>query len=146
MTWCYFHLASITDLFGNNWDVKLLKGFHFPLAISSGFMTWIFSMYCLLCFLICLGFLWCVMYPCFPSASLLLPSVAASWLLVLFANGFFLVYLELFSKFVWLMKKKLGFDTTKRLMSSPKCRSVEVINNPARPGSNHREVNCINYK
>ena len=26
-------------------------------------------------------------------------------------------------------------DTTKRLMSSPKCRSVEVINNPARPGS-----------
>jgi len=36
-------------------------------------------------------------------------------------------------------------DTTKRLMSSPKCRSVEVINNPARPGSNHREVNCINY-
>jgi hypothetical protein len=31
-------------------------------------------------------------------------------------------------------------------MSSPKCRSFEVINNPARPGSNHREVNCINYK
>ena len=31
-------------------------------------------------------------------------------------------------------------------MSSPKYRSVEVINNPARPGSNHREVNCINYK
>jgi len=37
-------------------------------------------------------------------------------------------------------------DTTKRLMSFPKCRSVEVINNPARPGSNHREVNCINYR
>jgi len=37
-------------------------------------------------------------------------------------------------------------DTTKRLMSSPKCKRVEVINNPARPGSNHREVNCINYK
>jgi hypothetical protein len=37
-------------------------------------------------------------------------------------------------------------DTTKRLMSSPKCRSVEIINNPTRPGSNHREVNCINYK
>jgi hypothetical protein len=36
-------------------------------------------------------------------------------------------------------------DMTKRLMSSPKCRSVEVINNPARPGSNHREVNYINY-
>jgi len=30
-------------------------------------------------------------------------------------------------------------------MSFPKCRSVEVINKPARPGSNHREVNCINY-
>jgi hypothetical protein len=29
-------------------------------------------------------------------------------------------------------------------MSSPKCRSVEVINNPARSGSNHKEVNCIN--
>ncbi|KAJ7015475.1 hypothetical protein NC653_004694 [Populus alba x Populus x berolinensis] len=38
------------------------------------------------------------------------------------------------------------FDTTKRLMSSPKCRSVEVINNLVRPRSNHREVNCINYK
>jgi hypothetical protein len=37
-------------------------------------------------------------------------------------------------------------DTTKRLMSSPKCRSVEVINNPAKSGSNHREVNYINYK
>jgi hypothetical protein len=37
-------------------------------------------------------------------------------------------------------------DTTKKLMSSPKCRSVEVINNPARPGSNQKEVNCINYK
>ena len=34
----------------------------------------------------------------------------------------------------------------KRLMSSPKCKSVEIINNPARPGSNHGEVNCINYK
>ena len=31
-------------------------------------------------------------------------------------------------------------------MSSLKCRSVEVINNPARPGSNHMEVNYINYK
>ena len=40
----------------------------------------------------------------------------------------------------------LACDTTKNLMSSPKCRSVEVINNPARSGSNHREVNCINYK
>jgi hypothetical protein len=29
-------------------------------------------------------------------------------------------------------------------MSSSKFRSVEVINNPARPGSNHREVNYIN--
>jgi hypothetical protein len=42
--------------------------------------------------------------------------------------------------------KRLISDTTKRLMSSPKCRSVEVINNPVRPGSNHREVNCINYR
>ena len=33
---------------------------------------------------------------------------------------------------------------TKRLMSSPKCRSVEVINNPARLRSNHREVNYNN--
>ena len=41
--------------------------------------------------------------------------------------------------------RRMG-DTTKRLVSSPKCRSVEVINNPARPGSNHREVNCINYR
>jgi exopolyphosphatase/pppGpp-phosphohydrolase len=30
-------------------------------------------------------------------------------------------------------------------MSYPKCRSVTVINNLARPGSNHREVNYINY-
>jgi hypothetical protein len=30
-------------------------------------------------------------------------------------------------------------------MFYPKCRSVAVINNPARPGSNHREVNYINY-
>jgi hypothetical protein len=39
-----------------------------------------------------------------------------------------------------------SIDTTKELMSSPKCRSVEVINNPVRPGSNHREFNYINYK
>ena len=31
-------------------------------------------------------------------------------------------------------------------MFSLKCRSVEVINNPARPGSNHKEINCINYR
>jgi len=37
-------------------------------------------------------------------------------------------------------------DMIKRLMSSPKCRSVEVINNPTRPMSNHIEVNYINYK
>jgi hypothetical protein len=42
--------------------------------------------------------------------------------------------------------KLVVVDTTKELMSSPKCMSVEVINNSARPGSNHREVNCINYK
>jgi len=34
-------------------------------------------------------------------------------------------------------------DTTKRLISYLKCRSVEVINNPAIPGSNHKEVNYI---
>ena len=43
-------------------------------------------------------------------------------------------------------QRRQKLDTTKRLMSSPKCRSVEVINNPTRPGSNQREVNCINYK
>jgi len=43
-------------------------------------------------------------------------------------------------------QRRQKLDTTKRLMSSPKCRSVEVINNPARPRSNHREVNYINYK
>jgi hypothetical protein len=43
-------------------------------------------------------------------------------------------------------QRRQKHDTTKRLMSSPKCRSVEVINNPARPGSNYREVNCINNK
>jgi hypothetical protein len=44
------------------------------------------------------------------------------------------------------IRQYMSNDTTKRLMSSLKCRSVEVINNPARPGSNYREVNCINYK
>jgi len=34
-------------------------------------------------------------------------------------------------------------DMIKILMSYPKCKSVEVINNPARPGSNHRKVNYI---
>jgi len=37
-------------------------------------------------------------------------------------------------------------DMIKELMSYPKCRSVKVINNSARPGLNHREVNYINYK
>ena len=39
-----------------------------------------------------------------------------------------------------------AINTTKRLMSSLKCMSVEVINNTARLGSNHMEVNYINYK
>jgi len=39
----------------------------------------------------------------------------------------------------------IATDMTKRLMSSPKCKSVEVINNPVGPGSNHMEVNYINY-
>jgi hypothetical protein len=48
---------------------------------------------------------------------------------------------------IWAkMNFKEATDTIKELMSSPKCRSVEVINNPARPESNHMEVNCINYK
>jgi hypothetical protein len=37
-------------------------------------------------------------------------------------------------------------DITKRLMSFSKCKSVEVINNQARLGSNHLEINCINYR
>jgi len=37
-------------------------------------------------------------------------------------------------------------DTIKELMSYPKYRSVKVINNPAKSGSNHKEVNYINYK
>ena len=37
-------------------------------------------------------------------------------------------------------------NTTKKLMSSSKCRSVELINNPTRSGSNHRKINYINYK
>jgi hypothetical protein len=53
---------------------------------------------------------------------------------VIFQMKLILTYLELCN------------DMTKELMSSPKYRSVKVINNPARPGSNHREVNCINYK
>jgi len=44
------------------------------------------------------------------------------------------------------MKTNMTDDMTKELMSSPKCRSVEVINNPTKPGLNHREVNCINHK
>jgi hypothetical protein len=43
-------------------------------------------------------------------------------------------------------QRRQKLDTTKELMSSPKCRSFKVINNPARPGSNHTEVNYINYK
>ena len=35
-------------------------------------------------------------------------------------------------------------DTTKILMFSLKCRNVEVINNPARPRSNHKEANYSN--
>jgi hypothetical protein len=38
---------------------------------------------------------------------------------------------------------QIEFDTIKKLLSYPKCRSVEVINNPVRPGSNHREMNYI---
>ena len=45
--------------------------------------------------------------------------------------------------FFYITKKKRNCDTIKRLMSYPKCKSVEVISNPARPGSNHKEVNYI---
>jgi hypothetical protein len=37
-------------------------------------------------------------------------------------------------------------DTIKKLMSYPKCRNVEVINNPVRPESNYIKFNYINYK
>jgi len=50
----------------------------------------------------------------------------------------------------WPFQKKIGFfgilyvgDTIKELMSSPKCKSVEVINNLARSELNHRDVNGI---
>jgi hypothetical protein len=43
-------------------------------------------------------------------------------------------------------QRRQKLDTIKELMSYPKCRSVEIINNPVRLGSNHREVNYINYK
>jgi hypothetical protein len=42
----------------------------------------------------------------------------------------------------WGEVNKVG-DMIKIFMSYPKCRSVKIINNPARPGSNHREVNYI---
>ena len=41
---------------------------------------------------------------------------------------------------VWLCS-----DMIKQLMFYPKCRSIKVINNLARPGQIHREVNYINY-
>jgi hypothetical protein len=43
-----------------------------------------------------------------------------------------------------LWQTQLQADTTKKLMSSPKCRGVEVINKSARPESNHKEVNYNN--
>jgi hypothetical protein len=51
-------------------------------------------------------------------------------------------WILLLQEFNITIKDKKG-DTIKRLMSYPKCRSVEVINNPVRPGSNHRKVNYI---
>ena len=51
---------------------------------------------------------------------------------------------DLHAKLVSRFNTNIPTDTTKRLMSSPKCRSVEVINNPARPGSNYKEVNYNN--
>jgi len=43
------------------------------------------------------------------------------------------------STFALQVLSHFAADTIKRLISYPKCRSVEVINNPSRPGSNHRE-------
>jgi len=43
-----------------------------------------------------------------------------------------------------IIKHCYATDTTKKLMSSPKCMSVEVINNLARQGSNHMEINYNN--
>jgi len=73
-----------------------------------------------------------------------------------FERGIMLKFLQVFPKVIYLgvaMESLLGeekvwtcHDTIKELMSYPKCRSVKVINNPARPGSNHMEVNYINYK
>jgi hypothetical protein len=40
-------------------------------------------------------------------------------------------------------KTRLVAGTIKELMSYPMCRSVKVINNSARPGSIHREVDYI---
>jgi hypothetical protein len=54
-------------------------------------------------------------------------------------------WILLLQEFNITIKDKKG-DTIKRFMSYPKCRSVEVINNPVRSGSNHREVNYISYK
>jgi len=45
--------------------------------------------------------------------------------------------------FILLILNTLLVDTIKRLISYPNYRSVEVINNLARLGSNHREVNYI---
>ena len=66
---------------------------------------------------------------------------------VSYLNYFFIWHLRESWDIIVLIDFEILFsDTTKSLMSSPKCRSVEVINNPARPRSNYREVNCINYK
>ena len=52
-------------------------------------------------------------------------------------------YERLSTKYEELLWMVMDIDTIKILMSYPKCRSVEVINNPARLGSYHKEVNYI---
>jgi len=78
------------------------------------------------------------------------------WLLELLAFALYclplgiLLWLRWKLTFLMITESRCEFyksiDMTKILMSSSKCRSVEVINNPAKPGSNHKEVNYINYK
>ena len=45
-----------------------------------------------------------------------------------------------YEELLWMV---MDIDTIKILMSYPKYRSVEVINNPTRLGSYHKEVNYI---
>jgi hypothetical protein len=52
-------------------------------------------------------------------------------------------YERLSTEYEELLLMVMDIDTIKILMSYPKYRSVEVINNPTRLGSYHKEVNYI---